>query len=45
MREVPEAGLYIGDVATLIDYVPHPAGGEEGADLRTGSVNETNKRQ
>ncbi len=33
VRDVPEEGLCIGDVATLIDYVPHPAGGEEGAVL------------
>ena len=30
VREVPEEGLCIGDVAMLIDYIPHPAGGEEG---------------
>lgn len=33
VRDVPEEGLRAGDVATLIDYVPHPAGGEEGAVL------------
>ena len=33
VRDVPEEGLCIGDVATLIEYVPHPAGGEEGAVL------------
>lgn len=33
VRDVPEEGLRVGDVATLIDYVPHPAGGEEGAVL------------
>ena len=32
-RDVPEERLYKGDVATLVDYVPHPAGGEEGAVL------------
>ena len=33
VRNIPEEGLCIGDVATLIDYVPHPSGGEEGAVL------------
>ncbi len=32
-RTLPDANLQAGDVATLIDYVPHPAGGEEGAVL------------
>ena len=32
-RDIPEESLYKGDVATLVDYVPHPAGGEEGAVL------------
>jgi len=31
--DVPEAQLKQGDVATLIDFVPHPYGGEEGAVL------------
>jgi len=30
-RDVPSENLKQGDVATLIDYVPHPAGGEEAA--------------
>lgn len=32
-RDIVEEGLYAGDVATLLDYVPHPGGGEEGAVL------------
>ena len=32
-RNVPSANLQKGDVATLIDIVPHPSGGEEGAVL------------
>lgn len=32
-RDFPEYNLHQGDVATLIDYVPHPANGEEGAIL------------
>lgn len=32
-RDIAEEGLRAGDVVTLIDYVPHPAGGEEGAVL------------
>lgn len=29
-RDIPEHGLKGGDVATLVDYVPHPNGGEKG---------------
>lgn len=29
-RDIPEHHLKIGDVATLIDYIPHPTDGEEG---------------
>jgi hypothetical protein len=29
-RDVPEHGLKQGDVATLVDVVPHPNGGAEG---------------
>jgi hypothetical protein len=32
-RDVPEYRLQRGDVATLIDYVPHPDGGEKGCVL------------
>jgi putative heme iron utilization protein len=32
-RDLPEHGLKIGDVATLIDFVPHPNNGEEGCVL------------
>ena len=32
-RDFPEHNLHQGDIATLIDYVPHPANGEEGAIL------------
>ena len=32
-RDVPDAHLRVGDVATLIEYVPHPSGSEEGAVL------------
>ena len=32
-HDVPEAHLTIGDVAVLVDFVPHPDGGEEGAVL------------
>ncbi|TAF49829.1 MAG: DUF4926 domain-containing protein [Oscillatoriales cyanobacterium] len=37
-RDVPEAGLRCGMVATFIDRVPHPQGGEEGAILEVFSV-------
>lgn len=29
-RDLEEHGLRKGDVAVLVDYVPHPHGGEEG---------------
>lgn len=32
-RDLPEYGLRSGDVATLVDFVPHPSGGEEGCVL------------
>jgi hypothetical protein len=32
-RDFPEYGLKQGDLATLVDYVPHPHGGEEGCIL------------
>lgn len=32
-RDFPEYKLHRGDIATLIDYVPHPTGGDEGAVL------------
>lgn len=32
-RDVPDENLEAGDVAVLIDYVPHPRGGEAGAVL------------
>ena len=32
-RDIPTEKLKKGDVAVLVDYVPHPTGGEEGAIL------------
>lgn len=32
-RNMPEENLKQGDVAVVVEYVPHPAGGEEGAIL------------
>ena len=32
-KDIPQESLRKGDVATLIDKVPHPSGGEEGAVL------------
>lgn len=32
-RDIPGANLKAGDVATLIDRVTHPTGGEDGAGL------------
>ncbi len=31
--DIPEHGLRAGDIGCLIDYVPHPAGGEQGCVL------------
>jgi hypothetical protein len=28
--DMPEQDLKKGDIATLVDYVPHPSGGEDG---------------
>lgn len=33
IRDIPTENLQKGDVATLIDIVPHPSQGEEGAVL------------
>ena len=32
-RNIPEYQLKKGDIATLIDFVPHPTGGEKGCIL------------
>jgi hypothetical protein len=32
-RDVPTENLKQGDVAVLVDFAPHPTGGEEGAVL------------
>ena len=32
-RDLPDHALKKGDVATLVDYVPHPEDGEEGCVL------------
>jgi hypothetical protein len=37
-HDVPESNLRVGDVTTLVDYVPHPSGGEEGAVLEIFNV-------
>ncbi len=31
--DVPEYNLRAGDIATLVDFVPHPSNGEEGCIL------------
>lgn len=31
--DLPEHGLKAGDIATLVDFVPHPSNGEEGCVL------------
>lgn len=37
-RDLPEHQLKAGDVATLIDFVPHPSGGENGCVLEVFSA-------
>lgn len=32
-RDLEDHGLKKGDIAVLVDYVPHPGGGEEGCVL------------
>jgi hypothetical protein len=32
-RDLPEHGLRVGDIAMLIDFIPHPSGGKEGCVL------------
>ena len=32
-RDVPEDNLKAGDIALLIDFIPHPTGGEQGCCL------------
>ena len=32
-RDLPEYRLKTGDIATLVDFVPHPSGGDDGCIL------------
>jgi hypothetical protein len=32
-RDLPEHGLKAGDIAMLVDFIPHPSDGEEGCVL------------
>ncbi len=32
-RDLPEYRLRAGDIVTVVDFIPHPAGGEEGCVL------------
>lgn len=38
MKDVPQAGLQQGDLAMLVDYIPHPRGGEEGVVLEVFNI-------
>ncbi|MBW4693131.1 MAG: DUF4926 domain-containing protein [Lyngbya sp. HA4199-MV5] len=41
-HDLPEHQLRVGDVATLVDLIPHPTGGEEGCILEVfNAVGET----
>ncbi len=33
IRDLPEYGLRVGDIAILVDFVPHPSDGEAGCIL------------
>lgn len=37
-RDIPDAGLHQGDVAVLVDFIEHPADGEQGAVLEVFNV-------
>jgi hypothetical protein len=37
-EDVPEYRLRVGDVATIVEFVPHPAGGEDGCVLEVFSA-------
>lgn len=37
-KDVPDENLKADDIAVLIDYVDHPAGGEEGAILEIFNI-------
>jgi hypothetical protein len=37
-RDIPEAKLYEGDVAVLVDFIEHPSGEEQGAILEVFNV-------
>ncbi|HUN05771.1 MAG TPA: hypothetical protein PLQ56_04200 [Aggregatilineales bacterium] len=36
--DVPQAALQRGDLAVLLEYVPHPRGGEEGVVLEVFNI-------
>jgi hypothetical protein len=38
VKDVPQAGLQRGDLAMLVDYIPHPQGGEEGVVLEVFNI-------
>jgi len=41
-RDVPEYDLKAGDIATLVDFVPHPTGSEDGCILEVfNAIGET----
>ena len=40
-RDLDEHGLKRGDVATIVDTVPHPSGGREGLVLEVTNAGET----
>ncbi|MDZ4768595.1 MAG: DUF4926 domain-containing protein [Chloroflexota bacterium] len=38
IRDVPNAHLSSGDIATLVDFIDHPLGGEQGVVLEVFTV-------
>jgi len=38
VRDIPDANLFKGDVAVLVDFIDHPSGGEAGVILEVFNV-------
>ncbi|MCX5965160.1 MAG: DUF4926 domain-containing protein [Cyanobacteria bacterium] len=37
-RDFPQYSLCVGDIATVVDFIPHPNGGEEGCILEISNA-------
>ncbi len=38
LRDIPESRLHVGDVGTVVEFLPHPAGGPRGVMLEVFNV-------